>query len=240
VRSINKGAIAALTGSAVALIGAATPAFAQSTTPAFTTPSDNPHTIPVDNNYNALPFDIAVSGYPHGTNVFVEICDGQPIASGWNPTLRCDNTTSPSPVPADVNGNASFPASNVNEQIGVFNGISPGDVFNCLSLNEIQAFGDATPGQFPGEWTLGAGDTMTATGQTVDPNQPAWTNCLLRASSNNATATTDQIFDTLTIPSTFPFTPEAPVAILLPLGAAGLLAGGLVFGRRRRAARVAA
>lgn len=238
MRSINKGAIVALAGTAAALIGAASPAFAATS---YTTPSDNPHTIPVDNNYNALPFDVTVTGYGANQGVFIEICDGTPTTvNGWSPATFCDITTSPAAATANSSGTATFPSSNSNFQIGDFNGVSPGDLFNCLSQNEINAFGDATPGAFPGEFNLGAGDTATATGQTVDPSHPAWTNCQLRASTNNSAVTGDQVFKTLTIPSTFPFTPEAPMAILLPLGAGGLLAGGIVLGRRRRSARLAA
>lgn len=238
MRSISKGAAVAIAGSAVGLFAAAMPASAASS---FVTPSDNPHTIPVDNNYNALPFDVTVTGYASQTSVFIEICNGVPSTNpGWSPGIDCDISTSPSPVKASTSGTASFPASNINTQIGDFNGVGPSDNMNCLSDNEIQAFGDATPAGAPGEWNLGPNDTQTAQGQPVDPSQPAWDNCQLRASSNNSAVTTDQVFITLTIPSTFPYTPEAPLAILLPIGAAGLLVGGLVLNRRRRSVRAAA
>ena len=239
MRSIHKGAIVALAGSAVAVIGGASPAFAATS---ITQPSDNPHTIPVDNNYNALPFDITASGYSSGQPVLIEICDGQPSTSaGWSPTTNCDISTSPSAVPASSTGSASFPASNRNTAIKDVHGQGPGDVFNCLTQTEINNSGPGTtPGQFPGEYTLDPNYTSTPTGQLVDPNVPAWTNCQLRASSNNSAVTSDQALITLTIPDTFPFTPEAPMAILLPVGASGLLAGGFIFARRRRSARLAA
>jgi hypothetical protein len=228
------------------MIGVATPAFASSSTGfSIYEPSANPFTIPVDNNYNALPFDVSVRGYAPGTLVFVEVCDG--LDSGdpsWVITQDCDLGTSTAGQTADGSKQAYFPANNRNTAVHDLNGVSTQTKFNCLSDNEINDFGDATPGfngqSFPGEFQLGPNDFTTATGQAVDPTVPAWDNCQLMSTSNKSAFVNDNAFITLTVPGTFPFTPEAPMAILLPLGALGLLAGGIVLARRRRSARLAA
>jgi hypothetical protein len=220
------------------MIGAAAPAFA-----AITSPSANPYTVPVDSGYNPQPFTVTANGYGPNQSVYIEVCDGLPSTThGWDPTLDCDNGTSPAAATANSAGTATFPATNPNFQIGDFNGVSPSNSFNCISSDEIPADAVKQPN---GSYQLGSGDNTVTNNSgdqfQVNPSDPTWTNCQLRVSSNNAAVTSDQQLITLTIPSApTNQTPESPLAILLPIGAAGLLGGGVLIARRRRSNRLAA
>jgi hypothetical protein len=139
----------------------------------ITAPSGNPFTVPGDAGGNPQAFTISATGFTAGTNVFVEQCDGTPpSAIGWSPTANCDLVSSPAPVIADGSGNVSFAAADPNHSFLPFKGISPQGIFNCLA-----------PAQ-------------------ASPNNglPDFDNCQVRVSSNNTTATADQVFLTMTLP----------------------------------------
>jgi hypothetical protein len=179
-----------------------------------------------------LAFPIQGSGWTVNQQVLVEICDGTPSsAPGWDPTINCDLATSPAAQSANSSGNVTFAATNINNKIGVYRGQGPTDNFNCLAPQDIPA---GTPQNPDGSYTLPSTTTATANGEPIDPSVPSWTNCQLRMSSNNSASTSDQAFLTLSIPDTPSQTPEAPFAVLLPLGALGLLGGGFMITRRRR------
>ncbi len=241
MRTIHKGAAAAFAGSALALFATASPAFAGTITNPTTSPFPVPESTGASGQPPAgtpLPFEIQGSGYGAHQNIDVEICDGTPsTANGWDPTINCDLATSPPPAGADASGNVTFAGTNANNSIGIFRGQSPSDDFNCLAPEDVPSGSVHNP---DGSITLPSSDSQTANGEAVDPSVPAWTNCQLRMSSNDSASTSDQAFLALSIPDTPAQTPEAPFAVLLPLGAVGLLGGVVAFSRRRRAQRAAA
>ena len=145
----------------------------------ITTPSSSPFAVPGDSNGNPLPFTVVATGFQAGQPVFAEQCDGlPPTAQGWDVTIDCDNGASNAPVLADATGKATFTAPGTREFDPV-KGLQPTGGFACLAPND-PPLSPLPPG----------GD---------------WTNCQLRISSNNTTATSDQAFITLTMPN-------APVA----------------------------
>jgi hypothetical protein len=199
---------------------AAVPAFGATS---FTNPSDNPHVVTGASD-GSTPFDIAVSGFTQGQQVFLELCDGAPVGTGWDPGLHCDNGTAPAAVIANGSGNASFPAADPNYQFPPAGtplvGPSPSGLFACV-------------GTLPNGVSNGGVDPATSL--------KTWNNCKVRASSNNASSTTDQVFLTLSLPGGGggPVTPEVPFAALLPIGAIAV-GGGFFLYRRRRMSHVAA
>jgi hypothetical protein len=210
--------LAALGGSCLVVALTAAPALAGT----FSTPSAGStfnvsgpcNTTPANpNGKNCQPFDISGTGWtPANTTVFVEQCDGTPSTTpGWDPTVNCDNATSPAGVASNAAGQVSFPANNPNFAFVPVQDSSPQGFFNCLA---------------PGEPDPGNG-------------LPNWTNCQVRMSTTNFATTPGQdSFITLAFGSAV--TPEAPYAILLPLGALGLLGGGYVISRKRRHGHAAA
>jgi hypothetical protein len=243
VRTIHKGSIAgaaAVAGSTVALLSTASPAFAGT----FTQPTSNPFTVPVVQSGaqagTPLTFPVAGTGYPATQAVFIEICDGLPSSNpNWDPTINCDLATSPAPSNASSTGAVSWPATNASLSIVDFRGQSPQAQFNCVAQEDVPS---GTPTFPDGGLNLdGVNGGLTKNGETIAQGVESWTNCQLRMSSSNQAATTDQAFITLTIPNTPTGVPETSFAVLLPIGAAGLLAAGLIVSRRRRrTARMAA
>jgi hypothetical protein len=218
VRKILRS-LATIAGAAIAITALAVPAFAT-----FTSPSDNPHVVTGASD-GSTPFDVVVSGFTASQPVFLELCDGSTVGTGWDPNFHCDNGTAPAPAAANGSGVASFLASDPNHQFPPAGtplvGPSPSGLFACVAT--------LSPG-------LNNGDVDPANG-----GLPTWNNCKLRASSNNAASTTDQQFLGLTLPGGGggPVTPEVPYAVLLPIGAVAVGAGFFVI-RRRRAANAAA
>ncbi|MCU1454091.1 MAG: hypothetical protein JWN46_2237 [Acidimicrobiales bacterium] len=180
----------------------------------ITTPSTNPFTVPGDTTGAPQAFTVTGSGFTAGQQIYVEQCDGvAPTTPGYQVTTHCDLGSSPSAAIADSSGNVTFPAADPNLGFTPFKGVSPQGQFNCLAPN------DATPSN----------------------GLSSYRNCQLRLSSNNTATTGDQAFITMTLPDAAtppPATPEAPYAVLLPLGAVAV--GGGLYLNRRRAARHAA
>jgi hypothetical protein len=113
------------------------------------------------------PLAVVVTGFRPGQNVYIEQCDGvSPTAPHWSSTLDCDNGTSPPAVIADAQGTATFAIDDVSRAFRPFEGESPSTLFNCLS---------------PGS-------------RALNNQLPTFTNCKVRVSSNNASATGDQVF----------------------------------------------
>lgn len=198
--------LASLGGAAVGVVLMAAPAFAGS----ITSPSSNPYTVPGDATGTPQSFTVSASGFTAGQQVYIEQCDGvAPSTSGWNPTEHCDLGTSPSAVIADSSGNVSFPANNANFGFTPFKGLSPQGLFTCGSPTD------------------------------TNPNDglPFYKNCQVRVSTSNTSVTSDQTFFTITLPDAEtppPSTPEAPYAVLLPLGAAATAGGAFLYLRKRR------
>jgi hypothetical protein len=119
------------------------------------------------------PVNVVASGFPTGKSVFVEQCDGvDPASAQWDVTQDCDNGASPPPVIADTHGNVTFPAGNPNRAFRPFQGESPQSLFNCI-----------------------------ASGHTAPKNAlKTYTNCRIRVSTNNTTATADQVFRRFRLP----------------------------------------
>jgi hypothetical protein len=235
VRTIHKGSLAglaAVAGSTVALLSAANPASAATS---FTQPTSNPFTVPVVQSGSTagtpLTFPVAGTGYLTNQQVFIEICDGNNASTfpGWDPNANCDLATSPAASTAQgTAGTTSWPATTASNSIVDFRGTSPQGIFNCVAQEDVQG----VPQNSDGSYTLTA--SATKNGEPLAPGVPSWTNCQLRMSSNNSAVTADQVFITLTIPNTPTGVPEASFPVLLPIGAAGLLAAGVIITRRRR------
>jgi hypothetical protein len=140
----------------------------------ITDPPTNPYAVPGDEAGNPLPFTITASGFNVGQNVFIEECDGKAAtAPGWDPALDCDpGDTTPAKI-ADDTGTASF-AVGTDWQFTAFKGESPSSQFNCLGPDD---------------------PAMTPINFLQD-----WTNCQIRISSNNASATGDQQFLAIVLP----------------------------------------
>jgi len=113
------------------------------------------------------PMTVVATGFRPASPVFVEQCDGlPPTTQNWSPTIDCDNGASPPPAISDSQGQASFPAAEPDRAFRPFQGESPSGLFNCV------APGAAKPA-----------NTLAT-----------FTNCQVRVSSNNASATDDQVF----------------------------------------------
>ena len=206
-------AFAAAGAAAVAgILMLAVPAYAGS----VTTPSSNPFTVPGDTAGTPQSFTITATGYTPGTLVYVEQCDGTPsTAPGWQPTENCDLGTSPAGKIADTNGTVTFTANDANWGFTPFKGLSPQGLFTCGSPTD------------------------------TNPNDglPFSKACQVRVSTSNTTVTADQTFFTITLPDAEtppPSTPEAPYAVLLPLGAVAVGGTFLLFRKRRGDGPVAA
>ena len=203
--------LASLGGAAVSLMLMASPAGAGT----ITSPSTNPYTVPGDATGTPLSFTVTASGYTPGTQVYIEQCDGVASSvSGWAPTDHCDLGTSPSAVTVPASGIVTFPANDNNFGFTPFKGLSPQGLFTCGAPS------DTNPGD----------------------GLPFFTNCQVRISTSNTAVTADQAFFTMTLPAAAtppPSTPEAPMAILLPVGGV-VAAGGYLAIRKLRANRPAA
>ncbi|CAN5713990.1 hypothetical protein BH10ACT1_BH10ACT1_05500 [soil metagenome] len=197
--------LATLGGAAISLLLLATPAFAGT----ITSPA-SPFTVPGDATGTPQSFTVNGSGFTPGTQVYIEQCDGvSPTSAGWLPTEHCDLGTSPSARIVPASGNVTFPANDNNWGFQPFKGLSPQGMFTCGSATD------------------------------TDPNDglPFFKNCTVRISTSNANATADQAFVTLVLPDAEtppPSTPEAPFAILLPVGGVAA-AGAFLFLKKRRA-----
>jgi hypothetical protein len=139
----------------------------------ITTPTGNPFVVPGDALGNPVPFTVAASGYTQGQLVYVEECDGTaPTAPGWSPTANCDLGSSPAAVIVDMNGVATFNASDPNHGFHPFKGVSPQGLFNCLSPH----------------------------GPSPNNGLTDFRNCKIRVSTNNAAITADQAFLNIQLP----------------------------------------
>lgn len=184
----------------------ATPALAGT----ITSPSANPYTVPGDATGTPQSFTVSGSGFTQGQQVYIEQCDGVPSSTaGWSPTEHCDLGTSPAAVTVGAAGTVTFPANNANFGFTPFKGLSPQGLFTCGSPAD------------------------------TDPNDglPYFENCQVRISTSNTAVTADQAFFTLTLPDAEtppPSTPEAPYAVLLPVGGVAA-AGAFLYLKKRRA-----
>jgi hypothetical protein len=118
------------------------------------------------------PVTVSATGFEPGTSVYIEQCDGKsPSAPQWSPTLDCDLGTSTSPAIADASGAVVFRAGDGNRTFRPFTGESPQSSFNCVARQA------AAP-----------------------PNGlPNFDTCQIRVSSNNSSATSDQVFAPLVL-----------------------------------------
>ena len=120
------------------------------------------------------PFTVVAAGFPPDTRVYVEQCDGlSPDTPQWSPTLDCDLGSSPAGKLTDGNGSVSFPAGDLNYSFRPFRGPSPEGLFNCLGPQQVSP-------------RNGGYDSR---------------NCSVRVSTNNSSATDDQVFFSLSLPN---------------------------------------
>jgi hypothetical protein len=178
---------------------------------------------------------ISGTGYSPSTTVFFELCDGLPqTAAGWSFAKDCD----PTEDSAIVNTSGSFTDSN-DPNIPIVRGESDADIFNCLATDD------------------NPNSTVTADGSNdpIDPSKPSWGEstvgtagggtapCQLRISysENTSQPASDKYFTGIVSPTAPSITPESPLPILLPAGAALVLAGagGVIYLKRRRSAAAA-
>ena len=135
-----------------------------------------PYQVSLDAGSHPAPFTISVAGFAPQQQVFVEQCDGlSPSTPNWDPTIDCDSGSSPAPVAVSSDGRAVFAADDLNHRFTPFVGSSPQDQFSCLPAGAPAGGG-------------GAG-------------MPAYSNCQVRVSTNNATVTPDQVMFSLALPA---------------------------------------
>ena len=132
-----------------------------------TEPDRDPYPRVVDDAGEPEPFTVAASGFPAGSLVYIEQCDSNaPASENWRPTINCDAGTSPAPAIVDDEGVVTFPADDRNKSFHPFLGESPQQLFNCVPTG-------------------------------TDPPKnglPTHSSCQIRVSSNNFSATPDQVF----------------------------------------------
>src|ERR1700730_6695783 len=132
MRRISRRAVAALVAASVLVVMAGI-AFAGT----ITQPNTNPFPVPGDAAGNPQPFTVVATGYPPGSQVSVEQCDGTPpTAVGWTPTLNCDLGTAPAAATADAGGTVTFDKNDPNFAFRPFKGESPQSLFNCVAPGE--------------------------------------------------------------------------------------------------------
>lgn len=152
----------------------------------ITAPTGNPFVVPGNAGGDPTPFTVTATGFPVGSNVYVEQCDGTlPTAIGWDPTTNCDLGSSPAPQVADANGTVTFLLTDPNFSFHPFKGPSPQGIFNCLSPN----------------------DPSPANGL------PDYRTCRIRVSSNNSAATADQVFLPIQLPDDDGTVPPPPLKV---------------------------
>jgi hypothetical protein len=169
-------------GAAITVAAVAVPAAAGT----ISTPGANPFLVPLNSGGTGpAPFTIQGRGFPAGSTVYAIICDGtRTTTPNWDPTVYCDNVTSPAGISVPPSGIVTFDATNKNFQIGVFDGLSPSQKFNCLY-----------PGQPDPKNSYPSWGSNTAL-----PNGGGAAGCQLRVATNNAAVTSDQAFITLILP----------------------------------------
>jgi hypothetical protein len=140
----------------------------------ITSPAGNPYVVPGDASGQPQSFTVTASGFAANTPVFIEQCDGVSATdAGWDVTQNCDLGSSPAPATSNASGVVTFPANDPNFGFRPFKGFSPQGLFNCLSPS------DPSPNN-------GLTD---------------YRNCKIRVSTNNSSATTDQVFLNIQLPN---------------------------------------
>jgi hypothetical protein len=179
----------------------------------ITEPSNQPHHVELGAENTPKPFTVTASGFPAGSLVYVEQCDGKaPTSENWKPTANCDAGSSPAAAIVDDQGVATFPADDRNKAFHPFVGQSPQELFNCVP-----------EGETPPENGL-----------------PTFADCKLRVSSNNFNTTADQVFLDLALPaSSGSNASDDSSSSLLPIvvgvvAALAVIAAGWWFLARRR------
>ena len=227
--------IAGVGGVVAALALTTAPAFAAATgNEKITTPS--PYTPPVDGNFNPVPdlVDVTGTGWAPFTQVYATVCDGKsPTSPGWSVALDCDSGATPSAIVPSAAGTVDFNgATNSNNYaIGVFRGVGPSDLFNCLA-----------PGDNPTLTTTAYGnDTIDTTVPSYGQTGSAPCQIRLAYATTGAAAPSDQFLPLALASGPGSVTPESPLAVALPLGALVIFGtGGAVLYRKRRSASSAA
>lgn len=134
-----------------------------------------PYVARLDPQGKPVPFTVVATGFPAGSLVYVEQCDGRPTsAPNWLPTRDCDIGSSPAAAIADSTGTARFPAGDVNHGFPAFAGMGPEGLFSCLAPNAA----------------------------SLKNGLPEYRSCQIRVSSNNNVATADQVLMPFTFVNT--------------------------------------
>jgi len=149
--------------------------------PSIGEPHGSPYVVKLDAQGKPVPFTVVAKGFPPGSLVYVEQCNGRPpTAPNWLPTRDCDIGSSPAAAIADATGTARFPAGDLNHGFPAFVGLGPEGLFHCLTP-------DAKP---------------------TDDGLAYYRTCQIRVSSNNNVSTTDQVFQPIAFGSV-PKTPTS-------------------------------
>jgi hypothetical protein len=184
----------------------------------ITAPSADPFHVALDASGEPVPFTITATGFLAGHLVFVEQCDGRlPSAPNWTPSRDCDVGGAPAPAVVDAKGTVQFLATDPNRAFNPVLGESPESLFNCIAPGGTAPKNDLTN----------------------------YTNCQIRLSSNNVSATDDQVFASIVFGGSASgggSSSSSPVGLVLIV--VGVLIVTIlvlvVFRRRRRSADVSA
>jgi hypothetical protein len=184
---------------AAMLLLAAAPALAAT---AVTEPSDQPVRVGVDPQGYPAPVTVVARGFEPYTSVFIEQCNGRgPNDDHWQPGVDCDLGSAPAAAIADANGVVTFAATDRNHAFRPFFGASPQRSFNCIGASSASPKNELED----------------------------FRDCQIRISTNNASATDDQVFVRLALPKEAKeWSPEivpGPVAAAAPNSGAGSAAG---------------
>ena len=178
----------------------------------ITEPSGTYH-VTFDAQGKPLPVTIVAKGFPPQTQIFVEQCNARkPSDPGWSPGIDCDDGGAPAPAISDAQGTARFPAGDRNHSFLPVMGTSPSNLFNCIAPDAAQPNNDLN----------------------------TFTTCQIRVSTNNATATDDQVFATLVFGGSTSGSGSGSAIVVVLLVAVFVIAlalGGYFWRRRRRPAQ---
>src|SRR5262249_39376440 len=140
----------------------------------ITEPAQVPYAITLDSSNHPQAFTVVATGFRPGSLVYVEQCDGhKPADANWRAAANCDLGSSPAAALVDKTGTATCNATDRNHAFHPFLGESPQQLFNCVPK------GIAPP----------------------KDDLPTYSNCQVRVSSNNFSATPDQAFFALALPT---------------------------------------
>jgi hypothetical protein len=154
----------ALLAALASLLSLASPAFAATV---IVAPKNDPYTVPNGRDGTPVAVTVKATGFTPGEPVYLIQCDGTLPSDNpaWAPNKDCDLETAPAAAVADAHGTVVFATTDRNRIFRPVRGVSPERLFNCV-----------------------------APGETLQNEVKSYTTCHIRVSTNNVTATADQVF----------------------------------------------